>query len=88
MGWMNDNGWGSSRPGRRPVFNGFFPVTLFGPDAGLVGGLPDCNPFFAVGTGISFSIGRVFSLFSGEWLRGDGGREEADGVFDLGWNLR
>lgn len=88
MGWMNDKAWGSSHPPRRPVFNGFFPVTLFGPDAALLGGLPDCNPFFGVGIGVSFSIGRVFSFFSGEWLRGDGGREEAVGVFDLGCSLR
>jgi hypothetical protein len=42
--------------------------------------------FAAAAAGLVFSVG--FSLFTGDWLRGEGGMDEAEGVFDLEDRLR
>lgn len=86
MGWIKARGSASSVCPRRPAtFDGFLPVTLFGPEVGFAEPLARagcCSAFCAVAL-LLLSRETPFSVFSGDWLRGDGGTEDEAVVFVL-----
>jgi hypothetical protein len=85
MGWIKERGSASSFcPCRPATFDGFLPVTLFGPEVPF-GPLATgrCRSAFCVVPVLLLSRETPFSVFSGDWLRGDGGSEDEAVVFVL-----